>query len=66
MTTTKLGDSCPVPCGLGQRPRGKTSLMDSRHIWTTLAVGVLAGAVGVAAMIVGEKLEQAVIRCPNS
>lgn len=35
-------------------------------IWTTLGVGVLAGAAGVVAMTAGEKVEQAVTGRPNS
>jgi hypothetical protein len=40
--------------------------MGGRRIWTTLALGALAGATGVAAMTAGEKLEQALTNRPNS
>jgi hypothetical protein len=38
----------------------------SESIWISLAKGVLAGLAGVAVMTVGEKLEQAVTKRPNS
>lgn len=40
--------------------------MGGCRIWTTLALGALAGATGVAAMTAGEKLEQALTNRPNS
>ena len=36
------------------------------RIWTTIGAGALAGAAGVAAMTLGEKLEQAFTGRPNS
>jgi hypothetical protein len=42
----------------------RASMRDS--IWVTLLKGALAGAAGVAVMTVGEKLEQAVTKRPNS
>jgi hypothetical protein len=38
----------------------------SESIWISLAKGALAGVAGVAVMTVGEKLEQAVTKRPNS
>ena len=35
-------------------------------VWITLGKGALAGAAGVAAMTIGEKLEQALTQRPNS
>jgi hypothetical protein len=42
----------------------EASVTDS--VWITLGKGALAGAAGVAAMTIGEKLEQALTQRPNS